>query len=111
MEVKGFAKFNSSAGSGTVSFGSRSLDAPANYNVLGTDYENYAVVYNCVNKAFGLSHSKVVWILSRTPVLSEDLMKEAQVLIELKLPDYSPSVWAVNTYQGDDCGYKNWDQG
>ena len=60
-----------------------------------------------MNDGYGLSHTTVFWILSRTPVLSEDLMNEAQALIELKLPDYSPSVWAVNTYQGDDCGCKN----
>ena len=93
MEIRGQAKCNSVAGSCNVAFHGRSVDGPANYNILGTDYKNYAVVYNCVNDGYGLSHTTVFWILSRTPVLSEDKMMEAQALLKSKVPDYSSSIW------------------
>ena len=37
-----------------------------NYNVLDTDYTNYAIVHSCRNQFFGLFRSEVMWILSRT---------------------------------------------
>ena len=110
VEIRGQAKCNSVAGSCTVAFHGRSVDGPANYNILGTDYKNFVVVYNCVNKAYGMFHTIDLWILSRTPVLSEDKMKEAQDLIQSKVPYYSSLIWGSNTYQGVDCPYKNWDQ-
>ena len=84
-----------------------SVDGPANYNILGTDYKNFAVVYNCVNEAYGIFHKIDLWILSRTPVLSEDKMKEAQTLIQSKTPGYSSLIWGANIYQGVDCPYKD----
>ena len=63
-----------------------------------------------MNKAYGMFHTIDLWILSRTPVLSEDKMKEAQDLIQSKVPYYSSLIWGSNTYQGVDCPYKNWDQ-
>ena len=50
-------------------------------------------MYNCVNKAYGMFHTIDLWILSRTPVLSEDKMMEAQALLKSKVPDYSSSIW------------------
>ena len=95
MEIRGQAKCNSVAGSCTVAFHGRSVDGPANYNILGTDYKNFVVVYNCVNKAYGMFHTIDLWILSRTPVLSEDKMMEAQALLKSKVLDYSSSIWPV----------------
>ena len=50
------------------------LDGPANYNVLSTDYESYSLVYSCENLSFAGLHAKAeaIWILSRTPTMSED---------------------------------------
>ena len=106
-KVRGQAKCNASAGSCTVGFFGKSTDGPANYNILGTDYENYSVVYNCENKAYGLFHTTVLWILSRTPVLSEDKLKEAQDLIQAKIPGYPSLIWAVHPLQGGDCQYED----
>ena len=63
-----------------------------------------------MNDGYGLSHTTVFWILSRTPVLSEDKMMEAQALLKSKVPDYSSSIWPAEPYQGADCPYGNWDQ-
>ncbi|XP_038111828.1 apolipoprotein D-like [Culex quinquefasciatus] len=46
------------------------IEAP--YEVLDTDYSNYAVVYSCNN--LGLVHTKVVWILTRDRFPSLDIM-------------------------------------
>lgn len=35
-----------------------------NYNVIETDYDNYAIVYTCSDK-FGLAKSEILWILTR----------------------------------------------
>lgn len=52
-------------GNGRTTYKRRWLD----YNVMDTDYENYAVVYGCDTWMWGLYHTEVAWILSRTPVL------------------------------------------
>lgn len=48
-----------------------------NYNVVDTDYENYAVVYSCNNKLF--FKSEILWILTRkqfpSPYLIKDIKK------------------------------------
>ena len=37
------------------------------YQVVATDYNNWAVVRGCNNFVFGLVHEEVFWILLRTP--------------------------------------------
>jgi len=48
-----------------------------NYNVVDTDYENFAVVYSCNNKLF--FKSEILWILTRkqfpSPYLIKDIKK------------------------------------
>jgi len=50
--------------------------------VLSTDNENYAVIYMCKEKRFG--KNDWVWILSREPELSEELIEEAKQTIAEK---------------------------
>ena len=65
-----------------------------NYTVLDTDYDNYSVVYSA-NKVFGKWVLDAVWIISRTPELSHDLLAHAITVVEnntrFKRDDMVPS--------------------
>ncbi len=58
-----------------VSFGSVPWTAP--YNVIETDYENYALVYSCVSPA-DLYRFEAPWILARKPTIPR---KDLDVLL------------------------------
>ncbi|XP_036329558.1 apolipoprotein D-like [Rhagoletis pomonella] len=59
-----------------------SLPGSSPYWVLATDYTSYAVVYSCTN--LGLSHTQVVWILTRDRTPSAEIIKVAQDAITAK---------------------------
>lgn len=46
-----------------VAFNDRALGTEANYQVLGTDYENYAVVWNCQSLRNGKSAGGFLMVL------------------------------------------------
>ena len=53
----------------------------AQITVLGTDYDNWAVMYAC-HKKLRLVKNEWVWILSRTPTLSDEHRDEAYKAIK-----------------------------
>ncbi|XP_067613429.1 apolipoprotein D-like [Eurosta solidaginis] len=63
------------------------------YVVLGADYENFSVIYNCSNNS--LSHAENLWIRTRKRNPNKDIIKEAEQvikkaglsLVELKIAD------------------------
>ncbi|XP_041670425.1 apolipoprotein D-like [Cheilinus undulatus] len=57
-----------------VSFFKGVPDSP--YWVLSTDYHSYALVYSC-SDYFGLFHIDFAWILARTRVLTEDMVRQS----------------------------------
>ncbi|ETN60996.1 apolipoprotein D [Anopheles darlingi] len=59
-----------------VTFDATAVDVTANYWVLGTDYDNFAVVWGCFGVGTTL-RAESAWVLSRTPQLSA--ASEAQV--------------------------------
>uniref|UniRef100_A0A182NRI3 Apolipoprotein D n=1 Tax=Anopheles dirus TaxID=7168 RepID=A0A182NRI3_9DIPT len=64
-----------------VTFDAANVDVSANYWVLGTDYDNYAVVWGCFEVAATL-RAESAWILSRTPQLSAQSATEVQRYID-----------------------------
>ena len=73
----------------------------ANYNVIDTDYDSYAIVYNCDTA----SQFQIVWILSRVPVMPEATLIKVMSIISEKIPNFSPTHFDGITYQGPKCTY------
>ena len=69
--ISGFAKCASDIGQCSVSFFNSPIDlSKPDYHVIDTDYDNYSVVYNCSPG----SQQDVVWIMSRSPTMSDSLL-------------------------------------
>ena len=80
-----------------------------NYQVLDTDYNNYAIVYGCDDWYY--SYTREVWLLSRTPRLDEHYVDYAKSIIETKVGKnsgvkdyYNLNRWE-KTVQGGYCKY------
>ncbi|CRK89848.1 CLUMA_CG003458, isoform A [Clunio marinus] len=59
-----------------VTFSNVPFQTEANYNVLDTDYQSYAVVYSC-NSFLSLVNGRIVWILTRTRFPSQAVIDKA----------------------------------
>merc|ERR1719400_2762909 len=46
-----------------------------NYRVLATDYENYSIVYDCLD-ILGLFKAESLWLLTRAQFPDQDLVEE-----------------------------------
>ena len=80
-----------------------------NYQVIDTDYNNYAIVYGCDDWFF--SYTREVWLLSRTPRLDQRYVDYAMSVIEKKVgkdsgadSPYNLNRW-IDTKQGGWCKY------
>ncbi|XP_037811924.1 apolipoprotein D-like [Lucilia sericata] len=63
-----------------VEFRNQQVDTP-NYLVLGTDYDNWVVVYSCKNiSSYG--HAKLLWILTRQRQPTEEAISAAKRVIQ-----------------------------
>jgi apolipoprotein D and lipocalin family protein len=56
----------------------------ANYWILSTDYDNYAVVVSCSNLPLSRSFESF-WLLSRTPKITPDSRRNADAIIDRHL--------------------------
>ena len=99
--VHGQAKCPAETGPGQcfVKFFFQKFDTP-NYQIIATDYDNYSVIYACheTSKAF-------LWIMSRTPTLSDELLKQAQVKAALTLQHFDFDNMLTDV-QGEENGCK-----
>ena len=83
-----------------VSFGGMpEMDNEPNYFVLDTDYDTYSVVYSCSN-INDLLTFEMMWILSRTPTLSQEALDSIIAKIGEEVPTYNFDKNAHYTYQG-----------
>lgn len=60
------------------------LSPEGNYWVIGTDYDNYAIVWSCTDILPGIlsTNMQFLWILARSPHLSDDKMTEVKDILQ-----------------------------
>ena len=77
------------------------------YKIIGTDYDNYAVIYSCIGLGPLLSQ-EYVWILARDPVVSEESKQSILNALEL-IPKYDIYTAGQITTQAPefDCPYSS----
>ena len=80
----------------------------SNYNVVDTDYRNYAIVYNCNESTwFGWSYTvESFGILGREPQLSDDLLTSLKAKTQYLIPYFNYDYYVVPVPQGDQCEYQ-----
>ncbi|KAI4494126.1 hypothetical protein M0802_009160 [Mischocyttarus mexicanus] len=82
MSIEGYARFEGPSNESKllVTFPSVPFAGEAPYWVIGTDYENYAVVWSCRN--YGIFNAKIVWILARERSPSVAVMQNAYQVLD-----------------------------
>ena len=77
--------------------------APAgDYEVLDTDYTNFAIVYSCSN--YYLAKAEYIWILTRHMTVDDTLIFSALQTIRNKVPGYDQTS-VRRTAHGGKCKY------
>ena len=100
MGVPAVARCQTPWGACFVEFFGQGSETP-NYNVIGTDYENWAITYDPTRK----TGEELVWVLSRTPQLPKEFVPVVFKTLQEKLPNFNPALWDTLTYQGKECDY------
>ena len=68
--IKGVAKQNGPSADLSVAFHKKEPTDKSNYHVIDTDYDSYAVVYDC--SEMGLNKGESFWILARENTMELD---------------------------------------
>ena len=71
------------------------------YEVVATDYDNFAIINSCTNYLFGLVHYQGMWILSRK--WDYDDTNERDFIAD-NVDSYSTER-LMHTFQGTQCNY------
>ena len=74
-----------------------------NYNIISTDYDNYAFVYSCDNLSDNKKRESA-WILTRTPKISDEKLKEYKMMLKIMYPTLDQSEMKT-VLQGPACDY------
>ena len=75
----------------------------ADYRVMDTDYENYALVYAC-NDIF-LGKVDLVWILTRAQNPDQKYIQQALATLKERVPDFDTNENLLWSNQGSYCKY------
>ena len=103
VEGEASCDLNNQEGVCIVNFFGQQKTVP-NYYVLDTDYDNYSIVYNCIQA--GLFRQDTMFILSRTQSIALDVYFGLLAKIATAIPSYDVKYWAILTEQGKKCDYK-----
>ncbi|UJR26906.1 hypothetical protein I4U23_008216 [Adineta vaga] len=69
------------------------------YYILKTDYEHYALIYSCMSVNYLVEHQcadRILWIFSRTTILSDEYLKELEEYVEKTLCINSTSLEKIS---------------
>ncbi|KAK0171216.1 hypothetical protein PV328_008967 [Microctonus aethiopoides] len=55
-------------------------NSPSTFSVLGSDYDQYAVLYSCNN--FGPAHTESLWIMTRNRLPSSETLQKAYAVLD-----------------------------
>jgi hypothetical protein len=77
--------------------------------IVAVEYDNYALFYHCESIA-GVVKDWGVWIVARTPTISDSLILRIEDIIGEQMPKYDIT-YLEKTKQGGDCREKNKDYG
>jgi lipocalin len=75
----------------------------ADYRVMDTDYENYALVYAC-NDIF-LGKVDLVWILTRAQNPEQKYIDQALATLKARVPEFNTEDNLLWSFQGANCKY------
>ena len=73
------------------------------YKVLGTDYDNFAIIYGCLSLGW-FGSKDYVWIVTREPEMTDQVYNDATEYIRSSGLSYHQS-WLRRTTHGDQCEY------
>ena len=77
------------------------LDQP-NYQIVDTDYENYSIIYSCHE-----DDMQYLWLMSREPTLSDDLLDQMMATAKAALPNYDFTQLTKDVQKESKCKYVN----
>ena len=89
-----------------VVFGEPDPNSKGSYNVVETDYEAYAIFYDCDEESGSKKES--FGILSRTPSMSEDLTDQLEARMKALVPSFDYDSNVIDVVQDDDCVYETY---
>ena len=75
----------------------------SSYQVIGTDYDNYALIYGC-DSWFGVIYTQRSWLLSRTPTMTSSQEKKAKSVMDSKVGDKYDYETKWKNF-GTECGF------
>ena len=76
--------------------------------IISTNYDRWAIMYNCLAPMGDMMSMDFIWIYSRTQTLTEEEMMEIRSVIRSQIPVYNlTALQMYNTVQDERCVYEN----